>query len=55
MPRALSEAHGPADLPDEPRRLGSGFADVHLHITANLRAGGAVIYGEPFDRFGISR
>lgn len=31
-----------------------GFADLHLHITANMRAGGNVIYGEPFDRFGIT-
>ena len=31
-----------------------GFADMHLHITANQRAGGAVIYGEPFDRYGIT-
>jgi len=31
-----------------------GFADMHLHITANERAGGAVIYGEPFDRYGIA-
>jgi microsomal dipeptidase-like Zn-dependent dipeptidase len=30
-----------------------GFADIHLHITADQRAGGNVIYGEPFDRFGI--
>jgi microsomal dipeptidase-like Zn-dependent dipeptidase len=30
-----------------------GFVDSHLHITANMRAGGKVIYGEPFDRFGI--
>jgi hypothetical protein len=30
-----------------------GFVDAHLHITANMRAGGLVIYGEPFDRFGI--
>ncbi len=30
-----------------------GFVDAHLHITANMRAGGKVIYGEPFDRFGI--
>ena len=27
---------------------------MHLHITANQRAGGAVIYGEPFDPYGIS-
>ena len=32
----------------------AGFADLHLHITANMRAGGEVIYGEPFDRFGIT-
>ncbi|HEU4979094.1 MAG TPA: Coagulation factor 5/8 type domain-containing protein [Solirubrobacteraceae bacterium] len=31
-----------------------GYADAHLHITANLRAGGRVISGEPFDRFGIT-
>ena len=31
-----------------------GFADMHLHITTNMRAGGAVIYGEPYDRYGIS-
>ena len=31
-----------------------GFVDTHLHITANLRAGGRVIHGEPFDRFGIT-
>ena len=31
-----------------------GFADPHLHITANLRAGGRIIHGEPFDRFGIT-
>jgi microsomal dipeptidase-like Zn-dependent dipeptidase len=32
-----------------------GFADTHLHITADMRAGGRVIGGEPFDRFGIAR
>src|SRR5262249_7422388 len=32
-----------------------GFADMHLHITANQRAGGGVIYGEPFDRYGIEQ
>jgi microsomal dipeptidase-like Zn-dependent dipeptidase len=30
-----------------------GFADAHLHVTANLRAGGQVISGESFHRFGI--
>ena len=31
-----------------------GFADLHLHITSELRAGGAVVYGRSFDRFGIT-
>jgi microsomal dipeptidase-like Zn-dependent dipeptidase len=31
----------------------NGFADTHLHITADMRAGGMVIGGEPFDRFGV--
>jgi hypothetical protein len=31
-----------------------GFADMHLHLTANLRAGGAVLSGEPYDPYGIS-
>jgi microsomal dipeptidase-like Zn-dependent dipeptidase len=30
-----------------------GFVDLHVHITANMRAGGALIYGESFDRYGI--
>jgi microsomal dipeptidase-like Zn-dependent dipeptidase len=32
-----------------------GFVDLHVHITADMRAGGAVIYGESFDRYGITR
>jgi microsomal dipeptidase-like Zn-dependent dipeptidase len=32
-----------------------GFVDTHLHITADMRAGGMVISGEPFDRFGVAR
>ena len=32
-----------------------GFADMHLHITADMRAGGNVIYGETYDRFGINQ
>jgi microsomal dipeptidase-like Zn-dependent dipeptidase len=30
-----------------------GFVDDHVHVTGNFRAGGDVISGEPFDRFGI--
>jgi len=31
-----------------------GYADAHVHIPASLRAGGLVISGENFDRFGIT-
>ena len=31
-----------------------GYADPHLHITADYRAGGLVISGENFDPFGIA-
>jgi hypothetical protein len=33
----------------------SGFADFHLEVPSDIRAGGDVIYGENFDRFGITR
>src|SRR5438270_5524114 len=32
-----------------------GFADMHLRITADMRAGGSVIYGQNFDRFGTGQ
>ncbi|HEY2636119.1 MAG TPA: hypothetical protein VGI54_01920, partial [Solirubrobacteraceae bacterium] len=55
FPEAQVDASGRAFAPT--RRDGSlvGFADYHLHLTANLRAGGDVISGEPFDRFGVVR
>ena len=31
-----------------------GFVDDHVHVTGNMRGGGDVIYGEPYDRFGIA-
>ena len=31
-----------------------GYADPHLHVTADLRAGGQVISGESFNRFGVT-
>ena len=31
-----------------------GFADPHIHVTADLRAGGLVISGETFNKFGIT-
>jgi microsomal dipeptidase-like Zn-dependent dipeptidase len=30
-----------------------GFADPHIHVTADLRAGGLVISGQTFNRFGV--
>lgn len=31
-----------------------GYADPHLHVVADLRAGGQVISGESFNRFGVT-
>jgi microsomal dipeptidase-like Zn-dependent dipeptidase len=31
-----------------------GYADAHLHVAADLRAGGQVISGRAFDRFGVT-
>jgi microsomal dipeptidase-like Zn-dependent dipeptidase len=31
-----------------------GFADPHMHVTADLRGGGLVIAGHTFDRFGVA-
>ena len=30
-----------------------GFADPHIHVTSELRAGGLVISGETYDKFGV--
>ncbi len=55
FPEAPLQAHGKPHSPLNPNGTVFGFADSHLHITANFRAGGRVIDGEPFDRFGIPR
>src|SRR4051794_38108913 len=54
-------AHGCKTFPEanvgatgRPFRELFGFADAHLHIPAALRAGGLVISGENFNRFGVS-
>jgi hypothetical protein len=44
--------HGPATIQKHGRIF--GFIDDHVHVTGNFRAGGDVISGEPFDRFGIT-
>ena len=43
-------AHRPATVVKRGRIF--GFIDDHVHITGNMRAGGDVISGEPYDRFG---
>ena len=32
-----------------------GYVDAHLHVVADLRAGGRVISGESFNRFGVTQ
>src|SRR5205807_9055371 len=53
-PEAGTSASG--NLPRPVNKDGTvfGYADPHLHITADLRAGGEVLSGESFDRFGIT-
>jgi microsomal dipeptidase-like Zn-dependent dipeptidase len=55
VPEAEVGATGAAPEPLNADGTINGFADTHLHITADMRAGGRVIGGEPFDRFGIAR
>jgi microsomal dipeptidase-like Zn-dependent dipeptidase len=54
FPEAQVGASGRPFTGPRPAGRAFGFVDAHLHITANMRAGGLVIYGEPFDRFGIA-
>jgi microsomal dipeptidase-like Zn-dependent dipeptidase len=57
--RRFPEAEVGATGTSPPRRARGGpvvgFADAHLHLTADLRAGGRVIHGAAFSRFGIAR
>lgn len=57
--RRFPEAEVGATGTSPPRRARGGpvvgFADTHLHLTADLRAGGRVIHGTAFHRFGIAR
>ena len=54
-PEATPGAAGAPPRPVNPDGTIFGFADTHLHITADMRAGGRVIDGKAFDRFGITR
>lgn len=53
FPEARVGARGPS-FKAGPGSGVQGFADLHLHITADHRAGGEVIHGESFNRFGIA-
>ncbi|MGH2987919.1 MAG: membrane dipeptidase, partial [Solirubrobacterales bacterium] len=53
FPEARVNAAGRPFAGTNPDGTAFGFADAHLHITANLRAGGRVIHGESFHPFGI--
>ena len=55
FPEAKLGATGKAREGVNPDGKVFGYADAHLHITAEMRAGGRVIHGESFDRFGITR
>jgi microsomal dipeptidase-like Zn-dependent dipeptidase len=54
-PEARSGARGKPFKGTRPNGDVIGFADAHLHITAELRAGGRVIHGRSFARYGITR
>jgi microsomal dipeptidase-like Zn-dependent dipeptidase len=53
FPEAQVDANGQTFKGSDGHGHVFGFVDDHLHITANMRGGGLLISGEPFDRFGI--
>jgi microsomal dipeptidase-like Zn-dependent dipeptidase len=53
FPEATPAARGKPFQGMRPDGSLAGFVDAHVHITADLRAGGRVIHGETFDPFGI--
>ena len=54
-PEASVGASGPTFKGTRKDGTVKGFVDSHLHITASLRAGGQVISGENYNRFGITK
>jgi microsomal dipeptidase-like Zn-dependent dipeptidase len=54
FPEAELGARGRPSRGVNPDGTVSGFADAHLHITAEMRAGGRVTHGQSFNRFGIA-
>ncbi len=53
-PEARTGARGRPFRGTRPDGSVKGFADAHLHITAEVRAGGRVIYGRSFAPLGIT-
>ena len=54
FPEAQSGAAGRPFRGTNPDGTVFGFIDDHLHITADMRAGGEVISGQAYNRFGIT-
>jgi microsomal dipeptidase-like Zn-dependent dipeptidase len=54
-PEAKTGAKGTPFKGTRPDGSVLGFADAHLHITTELRAGGRVVHGRSFARYGITR
>ena len=54
FPEAGLNAVGPASRSLNPDGTVFGYADAHMHITADYRAGGDVVSGESFDPFGVT-
>jgi hypothetical protein len=54
-PEASTGASGRAFRGTRANGAVGGYADAHLHITAEMRAGGQVISGRSFSPFGITR
>jgi microsomal dipeptidase-like Zn-dependent dipeptidase len=54
-PEASTGAHGRPFRGTRANGTVKGFADAHLHITAEVRAGGQVVYGRSFSPLGITK
>ena len=54
-PEARVDASGRTPRDTRPDGTVRGFVDAHLHITADMRAGGRVIFGRSFAPFGVTR
>ncbi|HEY6763095.1 MAG TPA: membrane dipeptidase [Baekduia sp.] len=53
FPEAQLDVTGTPASSRGPHGTVRGIVDAHLHVTADMRAGGDVFGGEPFDRFGV--